>query len=34
MGFEGLEGVRGVVFGGFYISFFVSPDLNYKTNQC
>ena len=34
MGFEGLGGVGGVVFGGFCMSFFVSPDLNCKTDQC
>jgi len=33
MGFKGLRGVKGIVFRGFYISFFISPDLNYKTNQ-
>ena len=37
MGFEGLGGigeVGGVIFDSFYMKFFVSPNLNYKTNQC
>ena len=32
MGFKGLGEVGGVVFRGFYISFFISPNLNYKTD--
>ena len=32
MGFKSLRGVRGVIFEGFYISFFISLDLNCKIN--